>query len=394
MSHDRLYIPLQPTPTRRVDRRVVWLIIKCCIVSLIAIFFFNLWITRDLTSFLRPPNTKTVHIIKNAHTTALLHEHLGTEQLIPGSPWSLDKLLNQSTREFSIHFNDSGIVGITIDQIANQDFINAAKNYGLITTIEGRHTYIGLLAPDTLHGYRIGLNIFSDGAVLDENQHKIGSLHFKKSGLTIKGIGLAPGPAIISQSNDLDAAVTIPANTALIPQIIETNLLIDSQSALLDEIQQAGFSISLSHDDIGQSVIIFIPSQKFTSDELAQLGKAMMARSNLTTLELTNPDGSSVLELFSNSHEIKSEITTTDGQTTIKLTKIDGEGFEIVNNDDGLYLSNRLSFQIPTKPAIKSTCLRSASSYIKPKSVLNTEGTQLAQFSEIAWNTSSIKFCW
>lgn len=394
MPHDHLHIPLQPTPTRRVDRRVVWLLAKCLVISLFVIFAFSLWITRDLTSFLRPADTKTVRLFKNAHTTELLHNYLGAEQVIPGSPWSLDELLAQSTREFSVHFNDSGIVGVTVDKIVDQNFIKTAKIFGLITAIEDQHTYIGLLIPEIQHGNRININVFEDGAMFSENHQKIGSLHLNKSGLTIKGIGLASGPMIIEQANDLDVAISIPANTTLIPQIIETNLLINSQNDLLNEIQRVGASISIGHDAAGQSLVIFIPSQKFTGDELAQLGTAMMARSNLTTLELTNPDGSSVLELFSNSHELKSEITTNDSQTTIKLTDVNDEGFKIISTDNGIYLSNRNTFQITNDPISKSACLRSANSYIKPKLIFAATDFPLTKFSEIAWNASSIKFCW
>lgn len=394
MEHDRLFIPLQPIPTRRVDRRVVWLLARCLIISLFVILGYKIWITRDLTSFLRPDNTQTVRIFKNAKTTLLLHDHIGTQQMIPGSPLSIDDILDQSVREFSVHFDNTNIIGITVDRAISQELVDVVKSYGLISVIEDEISYIGLETPMVQHGNRFGVNIFSDGLIISKDHKNIGNVYLNSSSLTVKGIGLSSGPAIINQTNDLSVAISFPANTTKIPQILEASLGIDSHMNLIQEVERVGGSISIGNDKHGQTIAIFIPSQEFTTEELAQLGKEVMSRSNLTTLELTNPDGSSVLELFSNSKEIKSEITTDKNQTKIVLLDSAGNSFNITSNNEGVSLSNRANDQFILDLVHKSSCLRSANSFIKPKLILKNEHRLITQFSEIAWRSSSIRFCW
>jgi hypothetical protein len=391
--HDRLNIPLSPTPTRRVDRRVLWLFVNCAVAGIVACLAYQLWISRDLTSAWRPEGVQTVQILKNAKTSKLLHEHLGSTPIIAGTPWSIDDILSLSKREFSVHFDETGIVGFTTDHTAAADTIQAAKNYQLATATQSGRSYFGKIPASSEPSYTFSLNLWHEGVIFDSNHVKVGTLQVSDTGLTVNGLGLDPGPDTIGQKQPLLAAVSWPANSIKWPQMMEFGLGISEQRQLIEQIIEVGASVSYSEDDHGQTVILFVPTMKFSADELARLGKELMSRLNLTTLELTNPDGSSVLELFSNSNRITSQVEINEGVTIITLVDETDQGYKIIKNSQGIYILNRLSLEINNQTSPKSSCFRAANSFLQPKRIL-TPTSQLMIFSEIAWNKSTTRLCW
>ncbi len=370
------------------------MLLNCVVVAVLVSSVFRLWVTRDLTSAWRPEGTQTIRVLKNARTTQILHEKLGSQTVIAGAPWSVDDLLAMSDREFSVHFNETGMVGFTTDRDDLTLDQQIADVYGLTNGTTAGRTYIGRNAINTQPKYTFSLNLWSDGTIFDVSGQKSGTIHIDDSGLTIKGLGLAAGPAVMSQLNPIIAAVSWSAHSVAAPKLLEAGLGILSQSDLLAEITEVGASASLGTDAQGQVVNLFVPSQKFSTDDLAKLGKDMMSRVNLTTLELTNADGSSVLELFSDSSQIKSEVTTNNGQTVITLVNPHGDGFKILKDESGIFFSNRANIELNLELSSKSACLRSAHSFIQPNKILVGFNHPFASFSEIAWSQNKTKLCW
>lgn len=392
--NERLNIPLQPVATRRVDRRVIWMWINCSLVAATAIIAWRFWLVRDLTSSWRPDGaTQTVRLIKTPANAKILHENLGQAAAIAGGPWSIDDLMLMTDREISIHLMDSAVVGITIDRELDHEFLATSEEYGLVAQARNHRTYIGQLPPADRAKFRLSLLAFSDGEIFDFGE-KIGSLQISEDGLLMRGFGLNAGPRPTGLDSEIVANVSVPANSSLWPKILEPLQAQEIFSNLQEKIEQSGIGITIGQDEQGTTLAIFAPTAEISIDELAKIGKDILNRQNLTTLELTNPDGSSILELYSNSVQIKSEISTEEGQTIIKLTSSNSSGLKIVKNIEGIYIFNRPDQQIIDDKIAKSACYKSATSFIKDTAINSVPEYLDGYFKEIAWNSSALKLCW
>jgi len=140
----------------------------------------------------------TVRILKTPQTLDIIHEKLGSEQIIPGAPWTFDDALLWAEREFSIHLNDRQEVTLVLDNQIPHEAAKISEEFGL-RHLYALSNYSVLTQHQTLNDAelsnetnlplsslrsRIGGEIIAQG---DTPEHF--SFSLSKKWLTIHGIG-------------------------------------------------------------------------------------------------------------------------------------------------------------------------------------------------------------
>ncbi|MDP2632026.1 MAG: hypothetical protein Q8P30_04670 [Candidatus Uhrbacteria bacterium] len=403
----QLRIPFEPNISRRTSRRDIWLWASACLVLFFVFGVYRVWITRDTTSSFRPiETTASIRVIKSPRNINIIHENIGSSLLIPGGPWTIDDAFVWSNREFTLHFGDSGLEGITIDSKLNEEIWQTAEQFGfqiqelngksLISTnstttesTKSRITISGI-------GSRFGGEIFSwtDGP-------EVFSYILSQKGLKVRGLG---GATNEQYNLALPEGTEILASMTLLPDEVSNSQLNSFglsglPSALRNEMERVKTHILIGRDEAGYVISINLETGAFELEALAEMAEEMINRSSLSTTALTMEDGTTVSEIRSNSDTITSDIRAEEDYSLILVKNEKADVIRITKTAQFITISNR---NIPLDLAefsTKSQCLASAGSWVKIETLSQLHNIQggsylLRHFSEIAIGKRSSMLCW
>lgn len=396
----KLNIPLtQPSTTRRRSWRVVWMV--CIqILLLITVWFAAAAIFRAQASTLTlaPENTQTsLLVIKNKKTIASISENIGNEQLFSSAPWTIQDAMSWSKREFSLHFHNGTLVGITIDQPLDKNTLALAEflefytsndhgNYG-ISTVASQERAISTFHAALLHP--------QTNAVFLENNNKYRT-RINETSITIKGIGQnSPNfPSWnLSEGTEVLSRWYIPPGTATL------------HGPLSNLIQKEGAHTLFAKDSLGLAHFITISDSDLTTEALADLGNSLISQYALTTTAWTTNDGSTFEEIRVDTNAIETEIESQDGLTSI-TSRVGNDVVRITKSSELITISNRELSSNPV-PSQTSNCLPGADNYANLRELartLNSPGiitphtvstpVTSTWFNEIAVNNRILRLCW
>lgn len=407
-----LNIPLNSHSTRHRSWRVVWIAALFILTFLSVWTIFQLLYRADSTTSLRPEaSTHSFRFLITPRNGTLIDEHLGSEVLFTGHPWTLSDFLQYSQKSTSIHLENEAPVGITIDGQISDTMKQDLQFRGLTITELGRNTLVSTTNAVT-QSKRL---IFHTSAIFPKYD---GSLYefteeAQKSRIRLSNHGIRvqrgyeiPSPifhvAPPENSQVYSYFPTLSSNNAF-PAILETLVpLENTRKFIVSSIQDPGLSL-IGEDEHGLFSYVVVKNTQFTSEELARIGEELINRKNLTTTALTLPDGTRVSELRARKGDIASDINVSGDETRISLSNSDGELVELLMTGDWLVVSNR-KIALSTELTVESSCNQHFTYFVRPNEVLNSIRSPLSisggsngfagYFSEIAFSETETLYCW
>ncbi len=409
-----LNIPLEGQITTRRDyARVVALYSSLGLGLLLAIVAWRLQYVVSPTLRYQPKETvMSVHLLVTPKNKRVVGEHLAEFDVLPGSPLTLEEVMNEAKREVTIDVGIDGAVSYVIDNTINDEVAKSLASFGYEASRHGGTTVVaktGSEIADTGRHLTIrALWPWFQGDVVSygANASRV-NLYLNDKGLSIRGTDVAADDALlptIAEGTTVLANVTVAANSLQLPAMMADLLPIPADSKALQMLLENGGSIMLVKDEAGVGYYLSFDPGEMTVDEAAALGKDMMNRASLSTQEWTTPDGSSYEELRSQSLDIKTDIRAEETYTFITLTNKAGDTLRIAKTPNLLTVANReISLDNGVKPA--STCLADAHTWFTtslitealPATLLNNNRAAalfLQNFKEVAINNGETRFCW
>ncbi|PIQ67300.1 hypothetical protein COY25_03215 [Candidatus Uhrbacteria bacterium CG_4_10_14_0_2_um_filter_41_7] len=411
----RLNIPIENNTTRQKHWRVVWLVLLSLGTLIIGLYIQRWFFTANSTTGLRTADTtSSIRLLKTYKNSSITHTHLGTEQILPGAPWTVDNILAISKKEIALHFSKNTLIGLSIDTNLPDYWKDMALSYGYKVTIENNRSLIAKNDTDTLSEPKIRsfhlLNPAVDGEIVNYGAEpsytnffitKVGVVINQKSHTSINPINV-----FLPKDATVYAKVLIEPLDIASAQPFLNSAGINNQ-ALVNLIKDEGAQITFGTDALGQIFNIAILNNNIDLDKLAIIGKELINRQTLSTTAWTTTDGSRYEEIRAQTSGIESSIDSNQDYSFITLKNQSGNQIRIIKTLDQITISNRAVSGEISQFSPVSTCLLGAHSYIKPgemndllrnKLIFTPKSEQvfasLNLFSEIAISNEKVKFCW
>ncbi len=365
----KLNIQLDRNATRRYTARVVWILPITLLLATIAFILFSTWISRDTVSKQAPDGTiYTLRIEKTARTTKILNEKKGNVSLTPVLPWTIADLIKVSNREFALHFDEKGIVGFTLDGQIDKNTLSLAESVGSTVKSTTKTTTFSINSQKNSNERTIyrpfSLFPWNNGQMITQDTSL--PININEKALSIRKMGITSqieSQIALSSNSEVFAAFEIAPETISEPFELYNFTGLHFQERLYNEVIQNGALIILATDELGTSYSVSIPSTEFSIDELAAIGRDMMARRTLTTTALTSATGENFEEIVVNDEHLESDIRAEEDFSYILIENNNGDVLRITRTDNSLVLSNRdISAEI-SEFSPKSDCLVRANNF-------------------------------
>ena len=377
----------------------------------------RLWITRDTTSAFHASNPAiTLHLSLSASSTQQLQNAIGSHQLLPDSPWTIDDALIWAKRELSIHMNEAGEVqGVSFDAVLDEQRRQSFESFGWnVHEIKGK-TLISRGESPSEPRFRLmfaSLWPLFDGYIVDWQQNQRFSAQISKEGVRFVGAGQRveqQKSVVLSENSSVFAWMhQSPSDEPLHLPLFFSPLLSDSSLAELSQMLSARLEqIVLGEDDGGMFFHLIFTEHGVDLQEAAEIAKNLLSQHNLSTTALTIDSETTVSEIRSSTQNIVVDVQ--DEASTTLLTAQDETGniMRIAHSDESLVLSNRET-PLTLEPYLhESACLSSAHSSVLTAQLLESDVLAQAFGSpnqrlpfllsishEIAISNRSTALCW
>lgn len=395
-----LNIPLtQPSTTRRRSWRVVWMVL-IQLGLLAATWLVGAYLLRAHTHTLSLAPEKTdssLLIVKNGQSIASIHENIGHKSLFPGAPWTVQDAMDWSKREFSLHFAQGELVGVTTDQAFDSNTLMLAQYHGFSQSNDGK-SYSLSTEPShsrTVSRFTPALLTPRTNGIFLENGRKY-SARINHVGITVKGIGqdspIFPAWSLTQDAEVLSRWYIPPGSSAF-------------SDSLANIIQTHGAHTLFARDSLGLAQYITISLSDIPTEDLAEIATDLISRNALTTTALTTTDGSIFEEIRVDTQIIETNIESQDGLTTI-TSRVGDESIRITRSANLVTISNR-DLSSGGSASHLSTCLPGAENFSRTSELsaaLNTSSSFAPQtvpytvfnhwFTEIAASSRVLRLCW
>lgn len=411
----RLNIPIESNSTRQRYWRVVWLIFSCLITLVIGLYIQRWFFTVNHTTGIRPSETtSSIRVLKTFKNSAIIHDHLGAEQILRGAPWTVDDILSLSNKEVALHFSKNNLIGLSVDTTLPDAWKEVALSYNYQITTENNRSLIAKKGAETVSEPKLRpfhlLSPVIDGEIIIYGEESIyANFTMNKNGVVINQksyTDISPINVFLPKDSTVYAKVLIAPNDITSAKPFLNSAGINNQS-LIDLIRNQGAQITLGTDPLGQIFNIAIPNNNIELDKLAIIGQELINRQTLSTTAWTISDGSHYKEIRVKNNQIESSIDSNEDYSFITLKNQDGNQIRIIKTLDQVTISNRAVSSEISQSSPVSTCLSSAHSYIRPQEITNLLQNKLIftpkdeqvfaslnHFSEIAISNEKVKFCW
>lgn len=414
-----IQIPFQHNSTRQNTWRVVWLLVLCGSLLILAFLLHRAWILRHPTHHLRPMNTElSLRIIKQPKQIELLNQNLGAKTMFFGHPWAFSDFSNLAKNEFSLHLNKNfSVIGISIDQQLDQKNIKIFEESGFTIKVMDNATLITTQKNSeyltfTKQTFTLLWPIFDGLLVVNqaENSPLLLPLQISAEGFRIQAKDDNKYTAFnvfISKNADIIAAFHISENSIFPPLL--ANISKEAETNLYNLIKQHGAYMVLARDNNGLASYLTVPSANISLDDLAQIGREMINRQSLSTTEWTLKDGTKLQEIRI-APDIQSTISTESDISFISLKNTNGKTVRITKTSSYFSIANRDIELTPTtmESVVSSTTCgnRGVHSFLEPQkltsairsSAENTPGINnvfsILGFQSISVSQNYIFFCW
>lgn len=407
-----MYTPLdlpleESSTTRRADRRVVAIIVA--ILGGIALGFLASRAPYVLSSTLgvRPNDTLvSIRVLRSPGNSAILNEKWGTFMPLQGLPMNLPALCGLGARECTVHIGPHGTLSVAIDGIVDETMVT---QYGWQIWQDGETTLI--TPPGTsvgTHGKHITLGAllpWYDGEVtiIPEDEDRA-MLTLSSQAITLHGFGI---PGALTANPAIPAETTVVAASSIAEQLIgtvgsgETLESIRPIAELLTTFSTHGTSALLTQDADGLGYYLSTDARNISVDDASAIGKDLMNRMHLSTVQWTSDDGEVFEELRADTEDLVLDIRAEEYYTFLTLTKGDNV-LRITKTPEILTISNR-DVVITDATTPHSACLRHAHTWVSTDAWLKILGTDVTDgllttfiegTTEIALSARKIRLCW
>jgi hypothetical protein len=366
----KLNIPLESSSTRRFKGRVVWILAFSAMLVVTGLVLFTTWTSRDTVSSATPEGTLyTLRIEKTARVTGILSDKQGDMSLSPILPWTMTDLLQASNREFALHFDEKGLIGFTLDRELDKNTLALAESVGSFSLSEDKTTTFSInkLENTTSKTVYHPFSVFpwNNGQMI--NAEASFPIHINKKGISIRKTGLATqieSHIALSTTSEPFAVLEIAPDSITEPFEVYNFTGLQLEQKLFNEVMKNGALIILASDELGTSYSLSIPSTEFSIDELAAIGRDMMARRTLTTTALTSVTGEKFEEIVLNDEHLESDIRAEEDFSYILLKNTAGDVLRLTKTESSLVISNRdISAEI-SEFSPTSDCLLRANTFV------------------------------
>lgn len=402
--HQPLNIPLESTTTRRRNWRVVWLILVFFLSFCCAILANQLIHSIDSTSTLRPETTEfTIFIQLTPKNRQIIEEHLGSEQILAGLPWTWHDAISWSKDEISIHVGKQGIIAFSTDDSLPKNALTTANSFetfilndkdsepkglSLVPTrdpLQQKQIITGLVLPR-----RNGYVIWNDGS---RNM-----LTIAENRVILHGSGLPGTIHRISTQENTETLAQLHLSNDIFAPILVANGSNQSWFPLSDA---TDLFLTISHDQSELVYYLLFQNSTANLDELTRLGNEIMNIHSLSTASWTINDGTRISEIVADKDAVESNLSTNNGITTLEFTSTMNDYIRIIQSDETISMSNRKTILNSNDNSTESSCANTQQ-FIKPRELfsslehigLSVNTNSLFQFSEIAFKKKSTYFCW
>lgn len=407
-----MYTPLdlpleESSTTRRADRRVVAIIVA--ILGGIALGFLASRAPYVLSSTLgvRPNDTLiSIRVLRSPGNLTILNEKWGTFMPLHGLPMNLPALCGLGAQECTVHIGPHGAMSLAIDGMIDEATI---AQYGWQIWRDDETTLI--TPPGTsvdTHGKRIILGAFlpwydGDVTLVSEDEDRA-MLTLSSRAITLHGFGI---PGALTANPTIPAETKVIAASSIAEQLIgtignsETLESIAPISAFFSALSTHGASALLTQDADGLGYYLSTDARDISVDDASAIGKDLMNRMFLSTVQWTSDDGEVFEELRADTEDLVLDIQAEEYYTFLTLT-MENNVLRITKTPEILTISNR-DVAIADAITPHSTCLRNAHTWVSADAWLKIIGADvkdglLATFiegtTEIALNARKIRLCW
>lgn len=363
---------MQDRGTRQPYWRVLWMVLSIGMIGISAYILAELYAKRLTSIQLIPESTSmSVRFLLDRHSRPVLREDFAAIAPFSQTPLYFSELYPFISREVSIHFSDSEILGIQIDQPLSTEFIQEIESLGLFyhTTKTGSlisRTESVVVAEKAPLRFRYRIKASNADLILHQSMPQRFTGKLTNKHLTFFGTSFGSySSATIPVPESITTQALIPVDTEQVLNQFSQLLTIPEFNAELPT-----STLYLGIDERGPVLYLFVPFMDFSKEQLATIGREIMNRTELSTSALTLQDGTRIQEIRSNPQKIRSTITSSDDITRISLIGASGDEVVIHGTEQGFSLANRDFFeQISSNPHL-STCHKNAQFYLNSVSTL------------------------
>ena len=405
---DQLKIPL--TKTHSHIKRPLLAIGACLGVFLIAWLMVRLYVSLDTTSWLHPENTAyTLQLPMYPGPLSQLSEHLGNQQAISQTPWTLNHVLSWCRRSCSIHLDETFIpIGFTLDTALNESLRATFEATGLQTTLSVDGTRLLVSHPSQqvydqkrTHWTFSGLTPWNDASLLVHETQSSQAVRINKRGLSLTGATGVFDPHRHALSEDAQILAQLAISTASTEAF--QSILPQTVQSFFTALNHAPISLAIGLDPEGPVYSIQVPTT-LSHQVAAELTHELIKPQSLSTLEWTIEDGTVVSEIRFDESSITANTTSDGEEFFLDVQNNEQTALRLTQSANALILSNR-AISLNSLAKIPSTCARRTSRFIRPADLISSladsnhititrRSSLLLSFEEVAFFDRRTILCW